>query len=62
MKDECIYLHAREIGPESKAGIRKWMTFYNNQRPHSALGGGSPAVIYRPGKDAPPDQQVQRAA
>ncbi|WP_111735912.1 IS3 family transposase, partial [Roseovarius amoyensis] len=39
LKYECVYLHAWETGSEAKAGIRKWMTFYNHQRPHSALGG-----------------------
>lgn len=40
-----------ETGSEAKAGIRKWMTFYNYQRPHSALGGRPSAVVYLLGKD-----------
>jgi len=39
LKYECVYLHAWETGSETKAAIRKWMIFYNHQRPHSALGG-----------------------
>ena len=39
MKYECVYLHAFENGSEARAGIGKWMTYYNGQRPHSALGG-----------------------
>ncbi|WP_156894207.1 IS3 family transposase [Marivivens sp. JLT3646] len=63
LKYECVYLHAWETGSEAKAGIRKWMTFYNHQRPHSALGGRPPAVVYWPRKnDTQPDQQVQRVA
>ncbi|WP_245271052.1 IS3 family transposase [Hoeflea phototrophica] len=63
LKYECVYLHAWETGSEAKAGIRKWMTFYNHQRPHSALGGRPPAVVYWLGKDeTQPDQQVQRVA
>ena len=63
MKYECVYLHAWETGSEAKAGIRKWMTFYNHQRPHSALGGRTPAVVYWLRKDkTQPDQQVQRVA
>lgn len=34
LKYECVYLHAWEGGSDAKAGIRKWMTFYNHQRPH----------------------------
>lgn len=63
MKYECVYLHAWETGSDAKAGIRKWMTFYNQQRPHSALGGRPPAVVYWLRKDeTQPDQQVQRVA
>lgn len=46
LKYVCIYLHAWESGSETKAAIRKWMTSYHHQRPHSALGGKLPTVIY----------------
>ncbi|WP_419182860.1 IS3 family transposase [Mameliella alba] len=63
LKYECVYLHAWETGSETKAGIRKWMTFYNHQRPHSALGGQPPALVYWQRNDInQPDQQVQRVA
>ena len=63
LKYECVYLHAWETGSEANAGIRKWMTFYNHQRPHSALGGRPPAVEYWMRKNEPqPDQQEQRVA
>lgn len=63
LKYECVYLHAWETGSEAKAGIRKWMTFYNHQRPHSALGGKTPAVVYGLRKDVTQtDQQEQRGA
>lgn len=63
LKYECVYLHAWESGSEAKAGIRKWMAFYNHQRPHSALGGRPPAMLYWLRKDGTqPDQQVQRVA
>lgn len=36
LKYECVYLHAWETGSEARAGVRKWMDFYNRRRPHSA--------------------------
>lgn len=42
LKYECVYLHAFETGSEARAGIGKWMTYYNAERPHSALGGRTP--------------------
>jgi putative transposase len=45
LKYECVSLHAWETGPETKAGIRKWVTFQSRQRPHSSLGGRPPAVV-----------------
>ncbi|WP_417811819.1 integrase core domain-containing protein [Thalassospira alkalitolerans] len=63
LKYECVYLHAWEAGSEAKAGIRKWMTFYNSLRPHSDLGGSPPAVIYWLRNDrTQPDQQEQSVA
>jgi putative transposase len=49
---ECVRLHAWETGSETKAAIRKWMTFYNHQRPHSSLGGKPLALIYWPRNDS----------
>ena len=46
LKYECVYLHAWETGSEARAGVRNWMEFYNNRRPHKALGGRPPAVVY----------------
>jgi putative transposase len=63
LKYKYVYLHAWECGSEAKAGIRKWMTFYNHQRPHSALGDRPQAAVYRRRKEiANLDQQVQRVA
>jgi putative transposase len=42
LKYECIYLHAFETGSEARTGIGRWMTYYNAERPHSALGGRTP--------------------
>ena len=63
LKYECVYLHAWETGSEAKAGVGKWIDFYNRKRPHSALGGRPPAVVYWLRKEeTQPDQQEQRVA
>ena len=60
---ECVYLHAWETGSEARAGIAKWMGFYNHKRPHSSLGGKPPAVVYwQRNETIQPDQQEQRVA
>ena len=63
MKYECVYLHAWETGSQAKAGIRKWMEFYNQKRPHSAHGGKPPAVVYWLAYETTkPNQQERRIA
>lgn len=60
LKYEYVYLHAWEIGSQARAGVRKWMEFYNQRRPHKALGGHPPAVVYSLKVEATqPDQQEQ---
>ena len=46
LKYEEIYLHAYENGNEARQGIKKWMDFYNQIRPHSSLGGETPDSYY----------------
>ena len=46
LKYECVYLHAFETGSELRAGLRRWITYYNTQRPHSGLDGQTPAEAY----------------
>ncbi len=48
LKHECIDLRAGETGLQSKAGMVRWMTFYNHQRPDAAHRGQPPAVVSRP--------------
>ncbi len=63
LKYECVYLHAWETGSQAKAGVRDWMDFYNRRRPHSALGGRPPAMVYwQHIEQNQPDQQVRRVA
>ena len=46
LKYENVYLNAYETGSEARAGIGKWIDFYNLQRPHSALDGITPSRCY----------------
>ena len=46
LKYENVYLNAYETGSEAKAGIGKWINFYNGQRPHSSLDGSTPNEAY----------------
>ncbi len=46
LKYECIYLHAFETGSELRAGLAKWISYYNTQRPHSTLAGYTPDETY----------------
>ena len=46
LKYECVYLHAFETGSELRAGLSKWIGYYNARRPHSSLGGGTPDEAY----------------
>ena len=63
LKYECVFLYAWETGSEAKAGVRKWIEFYNNRRPHSAFVEQPPAAVYWQRNEANnPEQQVQRVA
>ena len=46
LKYEDVYIHAYETGHEAKAGIGKWIDFYNRIRPHGSLSGMTPEKAY----------------
>ena len=46
LKYECVYLHAFETGSELRAGLFRWIGYYNARRPHSALAGRTPDDAY----------------
>jgi putative transposase len=46
LKYECVYLHAFETGSELRAGLARWIGYYNGGRPHSSLGGLTPDEAY----------------
>jgi putative transposase len=63
LKYECVYLYAWNGGREARAGIGKWIEFYNDRRPHSALGGRTPNAVYWIGNDQnQPDWQTRFVA
>jgi putative transposase len=46
LKYECVYLHAFETGSELRAGLSRWISYYNARRPHSTLAGCTPDEAY----------------
>ena len=46
LKYECVYFHAFERDSEAKAGIGKWLAYYNADRPHSTHGILTPNEAY----------------
>ena len=47
LEHEEVYLHAYETVADAKAGIGRWINFYNEERPHQALAYATPAAVYR---------------
>ena len=60
LKHQCVHLHDWESGSQARAGVGRWITFYNHLRPHAAHGGKPPAVVYFTSIET--DQQVQAVA
>ena len=46
LKYECVFLNAFETGSEAQSGICRWISYYNTDRPHSALAGRTPDEVY----------------
>jgi len=46
LKYEAVYLHELTDGFKAERVIGEWIDFYNTERPHSALGGRTPAEAY----------------
>jgi putative transposase len=47
LKYEEVYLHAYDTVAEARAGIGRYLAFYNDRRPHQALGYQTPDAFYR---------------
>lgn len=46
MKYECVYLNAFETGGQAREGIGRWISFYNQRRPHSTHGISTPDEVF----------------
>ena len=46
LKYEAVYLHELTDGFKAMRVIAEWIDFYNTERPHSSLGGRTPAEAY----------------
>ena len=49
LKYEAVYLHEISDGFQAQRLISRWFAFYNRRRPHSALGGSTPAEAHEKG-------------
>ena len=47
LKYEAVYLHELADGLKARRVIGEWIGFYTTERPHSALGGRTPAEAHR---------------
>ena len=50
VKYEEVYLNEYASPRETRSGLGRYLTYYNEQRPHQALGNKTPAEIYRESK------------
>jgi putative transposase len=46
VKYEEVYLHAYDSVAQAKHGLERYITFYNQRRPHSSLDGKTPNQVY----------------
>ena len=46
LKYEDFYLNDYQTVPELRAGVKRYIDFYNNRRWHQALGYKTPAIIF----------------
>ena len=47
LKHEDVYLKGYADGHEAARGIAEWVAFYNERRPHQALGHRAPMTVWR---------------
>ena len=49
LKYEAVYLHELSAGFQAQRLVACWLAFYDQGRPHSTLGGSTPAEAYEKG-------------
>jgi len=54
VKYEDLYLRGYEAVAEVRQGLGRYFGYYNEERPHQALGYQTPAQVYRGGGQPPP--------
>jgi putative transposase len=54
LKEECVWQHQFRSFADARQAIRRWIAWYNAERPHQALGYQSPQR-YRQIHDPPPE-------
>ena len=47
IKQDYIYLHPAENGTVLYIGIKGFIGYYNNQKPHQGIGRVSPVKLYK---------------
>ena len=47
VKEQCIWLHNFKSLDEARYIIGQWFCYYNEQRPHQALGMKTPSAIFK---------------
>ena len=47
LKEQCVHRHRFESQQNAMRVIGDWISFYNNRRPHQALGMKTPAEAYK---------------
>jgi putative transposase len=55
LKYEEVHLKAYTDGREARAGIGAWIAFYNDRRPHQALGYRTPMEVWRGDRESAVD-------
>ncbi|WP_075791253.1 integrase core domain-containing protein [Massilia putida] len=47
LQEQCVHRHRVETFEHASRNVGGWIRFYNNQRPHQALGGEPPIEVSR---------------